>query len=99
VEIPNALPLIMAGIRTAIVLNIGIAALATFIGAGGLGYLIDKGIGRTNTEMIIGASIAISVFAIAVDISLGFLQRWLTPKGIKSLNERINSEKTGAFGK
>ncbi|TRM10591.1 ABC transporter permease [Lentibacillus cibarius] len=87
VEIPNALPLIMAGIRTAIVLNIGIAALATFIGAGGLGYLIDKGIGRTNTEMIIGASIAISIFAITVDIMLGFLQRWMTPKGLKALNK------------
>lgn len=84
IEIPNAIPLIMAGIRTAIVLNIGIAAIASFIGAGGLGLMINQGIDRTNTNMIIGASIAVSVFAIVVDILLGLLQRWMTPKGIKS---------------
>ena len=84
VEIPNAIPLIMAGIRTAIVLNIGIAAIASFIGAGGLGLMINQGIDRTNTDMIIGASIAVSIFAIVVDVLLGFVQRWMTPKGIKS---------------
>lgn len=84
IEIPNAIPLIMAGIRTAIVLNIGIAAIAAFIGAGGLGLMIDQGIDRTNTDMIIGASITVSIFAIAVDLLLGLLQRLLTPKGIKS---------------
>src|SRR5699024_3320683 len=82
VEIPNAIPLIMAGIRTAIVLNIGIAAIASFIGAGGLGLMINQGIDRTNTDMIIGASIAVSIFAIVVDVLLGFVQRWMTPKGI-----------------
>lgn len=84
VEIPIALPLIMAGVRTATVLNIGIGAIAAFIGAGGLGVLINQGIGRTNTTMIIVGAVAVSILALLADLLLKFLQNRLTPKGMKS---------------
>ncbi|WP_181350973.1 ABC transporter permease [Thalassobacillus sp. CUG 92003] len=81
VEIPNTLPVIMAGVRTAVVLNIGIGVIAAFIGAGGLGELITQGISRGNQEMIIAGSIAISILGISADIILRFIQTLLTPKG------------------
>lgn len=84
VEIPIAMPLIMAGIRTATVLNIGIGAIAAFIGAGGLGVLINQGIGRTNSTMIIVGAVAVSILALVADILLKFIQSKLTPKGVKS---------------
>lgn len=84
IEIPNAMPLIMGGIRTAVVLNIGIGAIASFIGAGGLGVPINQGIARSNEEMIIIGSIAVGILAIIADTLLGLVQKWLTPKGINS---------------
>ncbi|PYZ99242.1 choline ABC transporter permease [Alteribacter lacisalsi] len=82
VELPIAVPVIMAGVRTAIVLSIGIGAIAAFIGAGGLGVIIDQGISRTNRDMMLVGAISVSVLAIVVDTVLGLVQRWLTPKGI-----------------
>ncbi|WP_085522482.1 ABC transporter permease [Tuberibacillus sp. Marseille-P3662] len=84
IEIPNAMPLIMGGIRTAVVLCIGIGAIASFIGAGGLGVIINQGIARTNETMVIAGSIAVSILAIIADVLLALLQRWLTPKGLQS---------------
>lgn len=80
VEIPNAMPLIMAGIRTATVLNIGIGAIAAYIGAGGLGSLINQGISRSNTHMVLAGAIAVSVLAIVADLFLKYIQKKLTPK-------------------
>lgn len=84
VEIPIAMPLIMAGVRTATVLNIGIGAIAAFIGAGGLGVLINQGIGRTNTTMILVGAVAVSILALLADLLLKFIQHKLSPKGTKS---------------
>nr|WP_096441018.1 ABC transporter permease [Alteribacter populi] len=84
VEIPIAMPVIMAGVRMAVVLSIGIGAIAAFIGAGGLGVLIDQGISRTNRDMVLVGAVAVSVLSIIIDTLLGLLQRWLTPKGISS---------------
>lgn len=82
VEIPNAIPVIMAGIRTAVVLNIGIGAVAAFIGAGGLGVMIYQGITRGDQYMIISASIAVSLLAIVADFVLYFIQKILSPRGL-----------------
>lgn len=84
VEIPNGLPLIMAGVRQAVVMSIGIGAIAAFIGAGGLGVLINQGISRSNPNMILTGAFAISILAIVADALLGWLQRRLTPKGLHS---------------
>ncbi|MCM2677010.1 ABC transporter permease [Alkalicoccobacillus plakortidis] len=82
VEIPNAMPVIMAGIRTAVVLNIGIGVIAAFIGAGGLGGLIVQGITRGDHYSIIAGAVAVSLLAIVADGLLFFIQKWLTPKGL-----------------
>lgn len=83
VELPICLPVIIAGIRTAAVMCIGIAAIATFIGAGGLGVYIQQGIERVYDEMVLAGAILVSLLAIVVEGALGLLQKVLTSKGIK----------------
>ena len=83
IEIPISIPVILAGLRTAAVMNIGIAAIASYIGAGGLGVLIQQGINRVYPEMILTGAIMVSILAIVVDGSMGFLEHMITPKGIK----------------
>ncbi|ARJ51255.1 ABC transporter permease/substrate-binding protein [Staphylococcus lutrae] len=75
VELPLAMPVIMAGIRTAMVLIIGTATLAALIGAGGLGDLILLGIDRNNTSLILIGAIPAAVLAIVFDIVLRILSR------------------------
>ncbi|MFS0787865.1 ABC transporter permease [Shouchella sp. 1P09AA] len=82
VELPNGLPVIMAGIRTAVVLNIGIGVIAAFIGAGGLGSFIVQGISRGDMYSIVAGAVLVSLLAILADTLLLFIQKWLTPKGI-----------------
>ncbi len=82
-EIPLATPVIIAGLRTAAVMNIGIAAIATYIGAGGLGVYIQQGIARVYPEMILSGAILVSLLAIVVDGGMAMLERLATPKGIK----------------
>lgn len=84
VEIPIALPIIMAGVRMAVVINVGIAAVAAYIGAGGLGKLISRGISQSDPRQLIAGAILVSVLAIAADYGLGWVQRLLTPKGLRS---------------
>lgn len=83
VEIPIAIPVILAGLRTAAVMNIGIAAIAAYIGAGGLGVFIQQGIDRVYGEMIVAGALLVSIFAILVDGGMAFLEHAITPKGIK----------------
>jgi len=82
VEIPLAIPIIMAGVRTAVVLNIGVMAIAAYIGAGGLGTFISRGISQSDPRQLIVGAIAVSLLAIIVDYSLLYLQKRLTPKGM-----------------
>lgn len=83
VEIPNGLPLIMAGIRTATVLNIGIGAIAAFIGSGGLGVLINSGISRGNNNMVLAGAVFVSLLALIADYILKFIQKRITSTGVK----------------
>lgn len=80
VEIPLATPVIMAGIRVAVVMNIGVMAIASYIGAGGLGVFISRGISQSDPRQLIVGAIAVSVLAIIADYSLMFLQKKFTPK-------------------
>lgn len=82
-EIPIAVPVIMAGVRTAVVMNIGVAAIAAYIGAGGLGVLISRGITQTDPRQLIAGALAVSLLAIAADWLLLLLQKRLTPAGLK----------------
>ncbi|GIN63247.1 hypothetical protein J27TS8_32400 [Robertmurraya siralis] len=84
VELPLTLPILMAGIRTATVLTIGVAALATFIGAGGLGDLITRGLNVMDKNLILAGAIPAAILAIVFDFALKKLEDKVTPKGLKS---------------
>ena len=75
VELPLALPYIMAGIRTASVINVGVATLSAFIAAGGLGKFILQGIQLNNTNMILAGAIPASILALLFDAILGRVQK------------------------
>ena len=78
VRLPLALPVIMAGVRTAAVLNVGTATLAAFIGAGGLGEPVVAGLALADTRMVLSGAIPSALLAIAVDRALGLAQRVIT---------------------
>jgi len=79
VEIPLALPVILAGIRTAAVIGVGIATLSAFIGAGGLGDFINRGLALNNTQLVLLGAVPAALLALLVDFSLGLLEDWLRP--------------------
>jgi osmoprotectant transport system permease protein len=81
VELPLAVPLILAGLRTALVLAVGTATLAFFVNGGGLGELIDTGYKlQLNSVMYVGSALAIGL-ALLIDWVGGMAERWLAPKG------------------
>ncbi len=80
VELPAAMPVIMAGVRVSMVLVIGWATLATFIGAGGLGQLIVSGLTLVRPEMIMAGAIPATLLALLADWGLGLVERRLMPK-------------------
>jgi len=75
VELPLAMPVIFAGIRTATVINVGVATLAAYIAAGGLGEFIFGGISLNNTNMILAGAIPAALLAIIFDFLLSRLQK------------------------
>jgi len=75
VELPLAMPVILAGIRTATVINVGVATLASYIGAGGLGEFIFGGIALNNTNMILAGAIPAALLAIFFDFILSRIQK------------------------
>lgn len=81
VQLPLALPTIMAGIRTSAVISIGVATLAAFIGAGGLGQLIVEGLYLNHTGLILLGAVPAAALAIATDQGLGWLQAKLRSPG------------------
>jgi osmoprotectant transport system permease protein len=82
VEIPLAVPVIMAGVRMAVVMNIAVATIAVYIGAGGLGTIINEGITGTNSVKLVVGAVAVSLLAIIADYLFLFIQKILTPKGL-----------------
>jgi osmoprotectant transport system permease protein len=82
IRLPLAAPVIMAGIRTAAVINVGTATLAAFIGAGGLGDPIVAGLALADTRMILSGALPAAILALTVDWTLGLVEKAITPKGI-----------------
>ncbi|HUF34600.1 MAG TPA: glycine betaine ABC transporter substrate-binding protein [Gemmatimonadales bacterium] len=78
VRLPLAAPVIMAGIRTAAVVNVGTATLAAFIGAGGLGDPIAAGLALSDTRMILSGALPAAALALGVDAALGAVERRVT---------------------
>jgi len=79
VELPLALPLVAAGVRTASVQVVATATLAAYVGGGGLGRLIADGFGRADPAMTAAGGVLVALLALAVEVGLGALQRRLTP--------------------
>jgi osmoprotectant transport system permease protein len=83
IQAPLVTPLVAAGIRTSAVQIVATATLAAFIGAGGYGDYIVDGLTVFNyTELIVGA-VSVAILAMLVEVSLSWLQRVLTPEGLK----------------
>ena len=82
VRFPLAAPTIMAGVRTAAVINVGTATLAAFIGAGGLGEPIVTGLALSDTGLILSGAVPAAVLALLVDVALAACERGVRPKGL-----------------
>jgi len=83
VQLPLALPVIMAGIRISAVTAVGLTTIAALIGAGGLGQLIYRGISMVNNRMIIAGAVPAMILTLVIDFLLNILEKLVTPKGIR----------------
>ncbi len=83
VELPLALPLIAAGIRTATVQVVATASLAALVGSGGLGRYVVDGYSLQDNTLIIAGAILTALIAVFADLILGFIERRITPKGLR----------------
>jgi osmoprotectant transport system permease protein len=83
VELSLSRPVIMAGIRTSTVINVGTAAVAGMVGAGGLGEVITMGIAVRHMELVIQGAALTAALAILIDSLLAGLESWMTPRGLK----------------
>ncbi len=82
-ELPLATKIIMAGIRTAVVINIGTATLAAFIGAGGLGEPIVTGLSLNDNDLILWGAIPAAILALVVDFALARIENFIEPTGLQ----------------
>jgi osmoprotectant transport system permease protein len=85
VELPNAAFVILAGLRTALAINVGTVPLAFLIGGGGLGELIFTGIDLMEPSMLLAGAIPTAIIAVLVDYLVGQCQYWLIPRGVNPL--------------
>lgn len=83
VEIPNAMNVIFAGIRTALAINVGTAPLAFLVGGGGLGELIFTGIDLNDFGMMLAGAVSTALLAIAVDLGCGLIQTMAVSRGLR----------------
>jgi len=75
IKLPLALPVIMSGLRNTVTMTIALAGIASFIGAGGLGVAIYRGITTNNTAMTLGGSLLIAMLAIVLDLIIGGIEQ------------------------
>lgn len=91
IQIPQALPIIMAGVRISSVSAVGLMTMAAFIGGGGLGYLIFSGIRTVNNYQILAGAIPACILALLVDYFFGAIEKLVTPISLQ--NEDKSKEK------
>ena len=82
IELPLAVPVMLAGIRTALVITVGTVALATFIGAGGLGDVISNGINSSRDLVLVTGSVLVAALALLIDWLAGIAEDLLRPRGL-----------------
>jgi len=88
VQLPLALPFIMAGIRIATVWTVGVATLVSLVGAGGLGDLIFRGLSNYRINLILAGAAPAAALALVLDWLLARLERWLTPAGPRGVRSQ-----------
>ena len=86
IELPNASSIILAGVRTSVVINVGTAALGAFVGSGGLGVPIAGGISTANYPYVLEGALPAAMLAILLDYVLGRVEFVLTPRGLQISN-------------
>jgi osmoprotectant transport system permease protein len=79
VQLPLALSVILAGVRVATVISVGLATIAAAIGAGGLGEYIFRGLAMVNNQLILVGAIPAAALALLADVTLGWVERRLSP--------------------
>ncbi|CAA9361897.1 MAG: hypothetical protein AVDCRST_MAG72-2318 [uncultured Nocardioidaceae bacterium] len=82
IELPLAVPIIMAGLRTALTINVGTATLGAFVGAGSLGELIVAGIVQNRQLILVVGAVLVAVLALLVDYVAGIAEEKLRPRGL-----------------
>ncbi|OEU96475.1 ABC transporter permease [Streptomyces oceani] len=82
IELPLAVPVMLAGIRTAVIITVGTVALGTFIGAGGLGDVISNGIGSSRNLVLVTGSVLVASLALLIDWLAGIAEDALRPRGL-----------------
>ena len=91
IQIPKALPIILAGVRNAVVIVVGVAAVGAFIGAGGLGQLIFEGIRQADPVMTVVATIVVSALALASDYGIATIEQLLRIRNGEEINARVST--------
>ncbi|MCU0542101.1 MAG: ABC transporter permease [Oscillatoriaceae cyanobacterium Prado104] len=86
VEIPLALGVILAGVRVAAVIAIGLATIAAAIGAGGLGTFIFRGVATVNNQLLFAGAIPAAAMALIVDFALGTIEKYCSKTASKNIN-------------
>lgn len=88
IKLPLAMPIIISGIRNMVTMTIALAGIASFIGAGGLGVAIYRGITTNNTAMTMVGSLLIALLALVMDMLLGFIEKRMNKRSIK--DKKVN---------
>ncbi|HBQ43018.1 MAG TPA: amino acid ABC transporter permease, partial [Lactobacillus acetotolerans] len=84
VRLPLSMSVIIAGLKNALVIAIGITSIGSFVGAGGLGDIIIRGTNATNGgALILAGAVPTALMAIVADIILNFAEKWIVPKGLR----------------
>jgi osmoprotectant transport system permease protein len=83
VELPLAVPIILSGVRTSLVLLVGTATLATFVNAGGLGDIINDGIKNQRDAVLLTGAVLAAALAVTIDWLAGLAERYLSPRGLR----------------
>ena len=78
-QLPLALRVILAGVRVATVISVGVATIAAAIGAGGLGEYIFRGLAMVNNQLILAGAVPAALLALIADVGLGMIEKSLRP--------------------
>lgn len=89
IQLPLALPFIMAGIRISAVTAVGTVTIAAFAGAGGLGWMINMGLNANDANLVLLGAIPACLLALAVDFVLGKVEKAITPEGLKPADKIV----------